>query len=229
MNTVLVDFNTRIQEINDYFVFLESLIQDKTKLAVFDLSGEYKLKSIDSELSKTLKANCFLLLYNLVESTMRNAIEAIFDELDDKKVCFDSIKSSIQITILQNMQNCFKNSSAKKIHSKISNLSLDIIKATFEREKIFSGNVDAKVIKETSEKYGFSCNTECSKTKNGYNLLVVKNNRNDLAHGIKSFEEVGRDKTIEEIIEIKNEVFEYLRQILNNIQEYLDDREYLDL
>ena len=60
------------------------------------------------------------------------------------------------------------------------------------------------------------------------NLLVVKSNRNDLAHGIKSFEEVGRDKTIEELLKIKEEALEYLRQILENIRDYLDNEKYLD-
>ncbi|MEO8894010.1 MAG: MAE_28990/MAE_18760 family HEPN-like nuclease [Coleofasciculaceae cyanobacterium] len=170
----------------------------------------------------------FLLLYNLVESTMRNAIEAIFDEFKSKGISFDKIRPEIKITVLQNLQTCFKKSSAKNLHSKMSQISIDIITATFEREKIFSGNVDAKVIKETAVKYGFSHSTDCSKTKDGQNLLLVRETRNDLAHGIKSFEEVGRDKTIDELLEIKEEVVEYLGQILENIQDYLDKKEYLD-
>jgi len=228
MNNVIIYFNTRVQEVNGYFIFLEDLIKEKNKLAVFDSVGKYTIQSLDSELAKTLKANGFLLLYNLVESTMRNAIEAIFDDFRSKGVYFDKMKPQIRITVLQNLQNCFKTSSAKNLHSKISQISIDIITATFEREKIFSGNVDAKVIRETAEKYGFSCQTDCSKTKNGQNLLVVRENRNDLAHGIKSFEEVGRDKTIDEMLEIKEEVVEYLRQILDNIQDYLNNKDYLD-
>lgn len=228
MKTVLIDFNTRVKEVDSYFIFLDNLIKKTIKLAVQDSEGKYKIQSIDSELAKTLKATGFLLLYNLVESTMRNAIQAIFDEFGTQGISFDKIKPELKITVLKNLQNCFKSSSAKQLNSKISQISLDIITATFEREKVFSGNVDAKVIREIAEKYGFSCRTDCSKTKNGQNLLVVRENRNDLAHGIKSFEEVGRDKTIEEIIEIKKEIVEYLRQILENIQDYLEKKEYLD-
>ncbi|NMF65505.1 hypothetical protein DP115_23205 [Brasilonema octagenarum UFV-OR1] len=229
VNTVLLDFKTRVQEVDGYFIFLESLIKEKAKLAFFDSDGEYQLKNLDSELVKTLKANGFLLLYNLVESTMRNAIEAIYDEFRSTGVCFDKIKPKIRITILQSVQIFFKNDSAKNLHSKITQISIDIITATFEREKIFSGNVDAKVIRDIADKYGFSHCTDCSQTKNGQNLLVVREIRNDLAHGIKSFEEVGRDKTIDDLLEIKKEVIEYLRQILQNIQKYLDNKEYLDL
>lgn len=228
MNSVILDFNTRVKEVDDYFSFLTRLIQEEIKLSVIDGDGKSKIASLDLELAKTLKANVFLLLYNLIESTMRNAVEAIFDEFQSKGISFDKIKPEIKVTILQNLQTCFKSLSAKNIHSKISQISIDIITATFERERIFSGNVDAKVIRETAEKYGFSHLTDCSKTKDGQNLLVVKDNRNDLAHGIKSFEEVGRNKTIEELLEIKEEVVEYLRQILKNIEGYLDKKEYLD-
>lgn len=228
MNSVILDFNTRVKEVDDYFIFLKKLIRNEIKLAVIDSNGEYKISSLDLDLAKTLKANSFLLLYNLIESTMRNAVEAIFDEFKSKGISFDKIKPEIKITILQNLQTCIKSSSVKNIHSKISQISIDIITATFERERIFSGNVDAKVIRETAEKYGFSHSTDCYKTKNGKNLLVVRENRNHLAHGIKSFEEVGRDKTIEELLEIKEEVVEYLRQILKNIEGYLYNKEYLD-
>lgn len=228
MNSVILDFNTRVKEVDDYFIFLTRLIQEKIKLAVIDSDGESKIENLDLALAKTLKANGFLLLYNLIESTMRNAIEAIFDEFQNKGISFDKIKPEIKITILKNLQIYFKSSSVQNIHSKISQISIDIITATFEREKIFSGNVDAKVIRETAEKYGFSHSTDCSKTKNGKNLLVVRENRNHLAHGIKSFEEVGQDKTIEELLEIKEEVVEYLRQILKNIEGYLNNKEYLD-
>jgi len=225
VNTVFLDFNTRAKEVNDYFIFLESLEKQTTKLAVFDPAGTYKIQSLDPELAKTLKANGFLLLYNLVESTMRNAIEAIFEEFKNKSISFDQLKPKIKIVVLQNL----KNRSPKKIHLTINQISTDIITATFEREELFSGNVDARLIKEIAENYGFSYQTDFSKTKNGQNLVVVKSNRNDLAHGIKSFEEVGRDKTIKQLLEIKEEVVEYLTQILENIRDYLDYEEYLEL
>jgi hypothetical protein len=225
MNTVLLDFNTRAQEVDDYFIFLHGLIKQTTKLAVADSAGQYQIQSLNPELAKTLKANGFLLLYNLVESTMRNAIEAIFDEFKNQSISFDQLKPEIKMIVLQNL----KNRSPKKIHLHINQISLDIITATFEREELFSGNVDARLIKEIAKKYGFSCQTDFAKTKNGQNLVVIKDNRIDLAHGLKSFEDVGRDKTIEELLEIKEEVIQYLRQILENIKTYLDNQEYLDV
>jgi len=225
METVLLDFNTRAKEVDNYFIFMESLEKQTTQLALLDTTGKYKIQNLNPELAKTLKANGFLLLYNLVESTMRNAIEAIFEKLKNKAVSFDQLKPEIKLIVLQNL----KNRSPKKIYLTINQLSTDIITATFEREELFSGNVDARLIKEIAEKYGFSYQTDFAKTKNGQNLVVIKSNRNDLAHGIKSFEEVGGDQAIEELLEIQEEVVEYLRQILENIRDYLDNEEYLEL
>lgn len=66
MNTVLLDFNTRAQEVDDYFIFLDGLIKQTTKLAVAGSAGQYQIQSLNPELANTLKANGFLLLYNLV-------------------------------------------------------------------------------------------------------------------------------------------------------------------
>ncbi|MEM1171287.1 MAG: MAE_28990/MAE_18760 family HEPN-like nuclease [Cyanobacteria bacterium P01_H01_bin.35] len=89
--------------------------------------------------------------------------------------------------------------------------------------KLFSEHIDDKKIKTTANKYGFS-----AKKIDSSDFLIVKTKRNNLAHGIKSFAEVGKEKGADEFIEIKNKVVKYLRQILENIETYLDNQEYLD-
>jgi hypothetical protein len=92
---------------------------------------------------------------------------------------------------------------------------------------LFSGNVDRDEITRTARKYGFSYDTDYSKTKHGENLYSVMRNRNDLAHGNKSFAEIGKDTSIQELLQVKEEVIEYLKQILKNIEGYLIKKEYL--
>jgi MAE_28990/MAE_18760-like HEPN len=225
MQTVLLDFNTRVQEINEYFLFLEGLVNETTKLVVLGNSDVPNIRAIDPDLAKTLKANGFLLLYNLVESSMRNAIEAIFDELKSKKVPFDSIRLEIKRVVLQN----FKSRSPDDVHTRIKDISIDIITAGFKSRELFSGNIDQDEIAKTAKKYGFSCDTDYSKTRHGKNLYDIMKNRNDLAHGNKSFSEVGKDTSIADLLKVKEEVIEYLHQILNNIERYLAAQEYLDI
>ncbi|GCA73658.1 hypothetical protein MiTe_00476 [Microcystis aeruginosa NIES-2520] len=224
MQTVLIDFQERVEEINRYFAFLEKLEQETLQLSVLKDDGQRENIPLDSQLIKTLKANSFLLLYNLVESSMRNAVTAIFDELKNKKVSYNSVRIEIKKIVIQN----FKKRSPDKIHSKIKDISTDIIAAGFKSQELFSGNIDRDEISKTAKNFGFSFDTEYNKTKHGESLYMIMNKRNDLAHGNKSFAEIGKDITVEELLKIKEEVTAYLEQILNNINQYITGQDYLD-
>jgi hypothetical protein len=80
------DFDERAKEVSQYFIFLKNLEQESIKLS---MGGKPKIKTIDPNLLRTLKVSGFLLLYDLVEATMRNAIESIFDELKNEGVSYD--------------------------------------------------------------------------------------------------------------------------------------------
>lgn len=212
------EFDERARDVSDYLYFLRDLEQGKILL-----SKEGVISKIDSELDKSLKATGFLLLYNLVESTMRNAIQSIFDEISGRGIHFDQLRLDIKKIILQNV----KKKDVDKVLQEITFVSLDMIKYGFNRDDLFSGNVDAREIKETAKKYGFSATTD-KDTRDGIDLVSIKKNRNDLAHGFLSFNEVGQNTSAENLVEISGRVIQYLRQILENIDEYLVNQEYLD-
>ncbi|GCL52482.1 hypothetical protein NIES3804_40720 [Microcystis aeruginosa NIES-3804] len=224
MQTVLIDFQERVEEINRYFAFLEKLGQETIQLSVLKDDGQRENIPLDSQLIKTLKANSFLLLYNLVESSMRNAVTAIFDELKNQRVSYNSVRIEIKKIVIQN----FKKRSPENLHFKIKDISTDIIAAGFQSQELFSGNIDQREISKTARNFGFSFNTEYNKTKHGESLDMIMNKRNDLAHGNKSFAEIGKDITVEELLKIKEEVIAYLEQILNNINQYITGQDYLD-
>ncbi len=220
MQSVLDDFNERAEEVNNYMTFLKELEQQTIKL-----SKDGTLFKIDNELEKTLKATAYLLLYNLVESTMRNAVQFIFDEIKTNNTSFDSLRTEIKKIIWQNVKKC----NPDTLTTNIIQLTTDIIHISFDAKDLFSGNVDAKFIrKEIAEKYGFSSNTDKSQTREGIDLLSIKEKRNNLAHGNVSFNDVGKDTTATELVEISERVIEYLRQILDNINDYLLNQKYLD-
>lgn len=223
-NVLIQDFTERSKEVSKYFIFLKNLEQGTTKLSMYGRGDSSKIKEIDPELLKTLKASSFLLLYNLVEATMRNVIETIFDELRSERISYDQIRPELKKIVLRNL----KKRNPDKIFLSITAISVDIITAGFDKEDLFSGNIDGRKIRDTATDYGFSHSTDYAKTGDGSDLLTIKANRNDLAHGIKSFTEVGRDKTTDELLVIKNKVIRYLKQILQNIEIYLDNKEYLD-
>lgn len=229
---LLQNFDERAQEVSRYFLLLKNLEQGSILLSMGN-TNSIKTKPINNDLEKTLKATGYLLLYNLVEATMRNAIETIFDELKNKRVSFDELREEIKKFIIKNVRDKDIQSTDALLLS-IQNISVDIISVTFDalvkkenKKRLFSGNVDAQEIRNTAKIYGFSCQTNNTKTRDGRDLLTIKTNRNDLAHGFKSFEEVGRNATADELLKIQKRVRCYLREILENIELYLSNEEYL--
>ncbi|MEM7593989.1 MAG: MAE_28990/MAE_18760 family HEPN-like nuclease [Cyanobacteria bacterium P01_A01_bin.83] len=222
-SSLFEDFEERAKEVSKYFFLLKNLEQGSIKLTMGN-SNYQKLRTIDVELEKTLKATGFLLLYNLIESTIRNAIEFIYDDIVSKEVSFDDLRTEIKKIVIQNFK---KNKKSDTLLAEINRITIDIVSASFDKEKLFSGNIDARKIKDAAKNYGFSYQTNERKTQNGIDLLTIKTNRNDLAHGFKSFNEVGKDATSEELLKVQKRVICYLSEILQNIEEYVLNQEYL--
>jgi len=221
------DFNDRVNEIELYFSFIENIVLKEAKLIYPDNTIEV----LSSDLSKILKANSFLLLYNLSESCIKNAIEKIYTTLNNEGVSYDDLISSIKIEIIKFLKN---NTNPKDFAENINSITYDIIMKCFDSEKVLSGNLDAKKVKDLALRYGFSSsilpivNLDGTRTPiDTMDILVVKNKRNDLAHGIYSFKECGKEYTPQDLIRIKNNVIAYLRQILDNIETYIIDKDYL--
>jgi hypothetical protein len=218
MTTVQQDFHTRAGEIENYFRFVERLVEGQLQLTTSDPAAVPLNHADYDSLLKTLKANGFILLYNLIESTMKNAIEAVFEEFRSTGVSFDDCREEVRQIVISNL----KAHNPDRVFPALTPLAQKILTETFRKEKAFAGNVDAKKIREVARDYGFSP----PKAK-GDNLLTVKSHRNDLAHGDKAFGEVGRDFDVERLVKIKTEVVDYLQEVLANISSYLANKEYL--
>jgi hypothetical protein len=177
-------------------------------------------------LIKVLKANLFLLLYNLSESSIRQSLSEIYDTISKEKLKYSEVIDEIKMIWIYEKHRNFKNIGTENIFSVINNLVNDIIDIKFDSEKNISGNVDGRKIKEFSEKYGFS-NIVHKNAYEGKKLHQVKTQRNNLAHGFISFSECGRNYTISDLRVIKHQVIIYLRRILKNVKKYLDNKKYI--
>lgn len=178
MGVVEDDFYARSQEIEVYLDYL-------TKL-------ELRI-DIDVSLMATMKASAMLMIYNLMESTVTSAIESIYDHLREQGIAFTSVSEKLKVMVLIGA----KKRNPKKLVEKMKESVLDLAVAAFERADIFSGNVDSRMIREVWDSYGIS-------RTDGYEvdvLLEVKSARNDLAHGTKSFSDLGKSLTASELIE----------------------------
>jgi len=172
----------------------------------------------------TLRAGTFLVLYNLVEATTRGAVEAIHDKITSSEVPFPNLTLSLRKEVVRLF---------KKGADPVSNHTMDDFPSAFVVIALaqgihLSGSVDAKAIRELGECYGFSCQTNNNVTRGGSDLVIIKRNRNDLAHGRKTFEEVGRQYSTTELLLLARRSMRYMDGILGNVVSYLDNEHYLE-
>ena len=176
-----------------------------------------------NDLNQILRANAFLLLYNIVESSVSQALEKIHINLVVSGCGYDNLSDNLKKEVVEFVK---KSAKTDDFVTQVENIANDILNYYPEKKDFFSGNVDAKEIKKMSKKYGFSCSTDARKTDNGAKLLPIKSHRNDLAHGFISFKECGKDYTIQDMMRMKKEVLSYIGEILENIDSYLIRQEF---
>ncbi len=197
------EFNVRIQEGEAFVAFIERL-----------------QNSPDADVPiKTLKASCFLLLYNLIESTLTGAIESIHEEIEKSGHGFDECRDELK----QEFYRLLRKRNWSKISENIVSINKDIVRQTFVRREVFSGNLDPKKFREQAQKYGF----QPPKSTKQHRIRELKDKRNDLAHGVFSFAEIGRELSIKDMQECLEAVSSFLTEALAHIDEYLTKKEYL--
>lgn len=216
------EYNKRLHEVELYFDTMQLLDKGNCTIACVNVLGQEETKAIDAELSKILKANGFLLLYNLIEATIRNSIDAVLNSIHSSTVTFQSLSDNLKrIWIKQESKGLNDERSQEKI-MQIAKSILDNEILYFEKDCInISGNIDAQKIREIIKQFGGN------EISNGRDLKIIKDKRNNLAHGEFTFSDIGKDYTVGDLIVYKNEAKNYLSSVLDEIQDYIDNQKYL--
>ena len=205
-------------------------VQEAYKLLVFLLSIETHrrnpLQYINNEFVMTqemqciLKAQFLIVLYNMVESTVYDCLNAIYDTILDKKLLYVQLSAE-----MKNMWRCYlfrKNHPDKDK----TDLELENMPIFFESFAInISDSLDFRKIKEIFEKHG--CILDLSKIELiGESLLIVKSKRNLLAHGNISFSVCGSNYLLSDLKKIQEHVIICMEHVVNRTCDYLLNQKY---
>ncbi|ASB50463.1 MAE_28990/MAE_18760 family HEPN-like nuclease [Alkalitalea saponilacus] len=226
MDNTIINFEKRKLEINTYLDYLLLLDKDTIELKYTE-NQEVKSKEIAPEFLTTLTANSFLLLYNVIESTIRNSIVAIYDNIKAEGVTFNELSENLKKLWTKFETDRFKEGNFRMetirdfVLEFANKIVLNEVVVFSEEWMDFSGNLDANEIRLLAEKIGFL------KSPDGRNLVKIKDKRNRLAHGEHTFYDVGKDFSVREIIELKNEVFLYLDDVVKNVGDYITSKSYM--
>lgn len=216
------EYEERARDINELLSLASSLDGQAQQLDQHEQSDE--IESITLRVN-VLKSSIHMMLYNQVENTARGCIESIYDHLQDNNVSYSSLRERFQVNILHRIIS--DNETGKSLYQKIgSDISKKIISASLNIRKEFNGNVCKPVLHKITQAYGINVanSPEC---RNGVDLDLLKDIRNELAHGSTSFSRKGQLDPLEEVKMRSDRIDLYLRLLITSTEEYIASNGYL--
>lgn len=221
------DFIKRVEEINRYFDFLKIIDLKPSSIVYTELMGGVDNFIVDDELVKILKANGFILLYNLVECTVIKSVTAIFDEISNEGLTFSGLSEKIKTLWVNDKTTILKgvdDINFPKIRLMVREVAESILTTEVTRLQSsclsISGNMDAHGIRDVANKVGFDAISD------GRHLLKIKEKRNQLAHGELSFGDVGKDHSVNDMLIYKDDAVAYLNEVMKSVENYIISKSY---
>lgn len=233
-NTHLLDafleFEDKCAEIERYLDFLDKLDQGSDNhLLSKNTHNIWETKEISREVQKTLRASTYLLIYNLLESSMCNALDAIHLTLDSEQIDIQMVSVKLKRIIYNNLKKGLGEKSIDELINSNIDLRPIIMKHGYNKKDLLSGNFDVEVLKKIEKKYGFQSYPLSGKDSlySPKTIREIKIKRNELAHGALSFEQCGQSIPVLSMTPKYNEAKNMMLAIFNGLNNFLEQKSYL--
>ena len=230
-----IDYTDKLQDISDYLELTNLLDNIRSPQLIGEdiITQDPKSLSIQRNLKKTLRSTTYLLLYNLIESTMTACIDAIYSTLKRLEIHHHAqqstdyfifhLRESIRKHVLKQYGSIFSNDGIAEISNNRLSVFNTIIDKGYDKKSLFNGNIDYALIREEAKKFGF--NVRPLDPPNGLfdpeDILNIKTNRNILAHGAETFSECGNRLSIGEMSKKFTSTVNLLNAVFAAIDNYL--------
>lgn len=233
MKTFIAEFQERSKDVLEYLnllKFMDSVATNKRKpIESESYQGTMISYLPNRDCQKILRANFYLILYNLVESTLNTVISVVKDTINDERVPLNKLVTRL---ILLHISGLYKDVTSQ---NRILEISKDFYQKTFNNENVLleklgfntSGNVDYNYFQKVVGAIG--CRGRLTIEENIVKDAMerTKDHRNKLAHGNWSFSVAGSMLTLSQIEEDYQRIYDYLNQSLHNLESFLDNKKYL--
>lgn len=238
MNDLVTGFQERLDEVESYLAFL-STMEACAQQGPPRLEGAEHPISVQQQ--RILYSSVFLQLYNLVEATMSRCIETVASAArgDGRWRPGDLIHElrrewvrAIARTHEGGLTPVNRLDSALAMCDHLV-AALPIVE--FKIDKGGGGNWDDSAIESISQRLGFQLVVSqpvYSAVKRPFRnelgpLALVKDLRNQLAHGSISFAQCAEDVTVARLVDLKEKTVAYLREVVNCFSNHVQAHGYL--
>lgn len=225
MQSVIDTLELRAAEIRLFIQFLRR-VQRPTAMRSLGFGAG------DGEFVPMLKACVFIMLYNMIESSVRAGFSSVYGDIQHNNVSFGQTTTDVQrIWLMQQLDSRTPLTSANRdtyLNAFISIAGRIATSSPIDldsRELPISGNLNASQIRELCRKHGVDLRVSIW-AKGGAELDTIKAKRNGLAHGDISFVECGREYAVDDLDRMSKQTRHFLRGVLGSLHRYSMGKNY---
>lgn len=224
-------FDEHKEEISLFYSFLDDIITKEGRLIINPPTNN--VQNIKLETIAILKASFLMMLYNCVESTVVNCLNAIISSIHQEGCKYGELSDHLQrvaIAAYAYRANLCNNKDKRNEKEKeridfligLTPVKLDVRSMVGSSSQgTFSGSLDAKEIRILFAKLGLNlAELTCDE------MVRTRDVRNKLAHGEKSFQECGRDLSIQYLDVSKTNTLTYLDTLISKVEDYIDRKSF---
>jgi MAE_28990/MAE_18760-like HEPN len=102
-----IEYEEKKKELENYFALLQFLDSPRGNNKILS-EDKYDLFTIDVDLFRVMKANCYLMLYNLIEGTVTEGLNTIFLEISTHKPSRNELTELYQKICIEYKMNVIK-------------------------------------------------------------------------------------------------------------------------
>lgn len=231
-------YDSRKKEIEEFIELMEFLEQKEneredgvSKFSKFFHSGENGIQLTYQSLINILKSNVSLMIYNIIEYTVANLMDSIYDEIRMHHLTYVDVNMSIKALWRKTLLKSASDPNAN--FTTFLKKNEDIINAILEgktiemksRNTLPAGNLDGISIKETFASHGIQVRTTSGNFRPDI-LENIKSNRNNLAHGAVSFVDAVREDSISDMKHNEEFVVGFLEELIDTVVLYIKEQRY---
>lgn len=227
MQDVIDEFNERAANVSAFLTLLQQL--EQPGVVVSDSATNATIPVFGQDSFKVMKASAFLLIYNMIESSIRSAFQHVYERIESDARWFGTVAPKFrELWIKQRFREMnLDSASPRNFRELAAELTAAVLEQTtmqLSTERLpVAGSLNANRIREVCEMHGVRVDPQA---RGGLQLETVRQRRNDLAHGHVGFAACGQDYGVSDLICINNEAILFIKGILENIREFVDQSKY---
>lgn len=215
------NFIKRVNDIQESFLLISFIanIESHRNKPIINADNGIEFY-VTQEMQCALKAQFLIVLYNIVESTVCDCLNSFYDSIADDGLTYAELSDEMKAM----WKNYLKRTSNPDYQKSDTELMCAAIR--FENLAInISGSLDIRKIFEVFLKHGCKLD-ETNRDKYSNSFLVIKNKRNNLAHGNTSFSECGSNYMVSDLKKFKEDILDGMQEVVTQAKEYISNKKY---